>query len=64
MCVTKSLYLFFKDTMNQLFHEESINDKGTLYYLKAKYKHHSLKSNVMHNYQNVEDFLKVTIYNN
>ena len=45
--------------MNRFFTQQSLTERGTLYWAKEKFNHHSLKKEVMQNFQQVENFLEV-----
>ena len=51
--------LLNQDTMNALYKPESVNDRGTLYEIKAKFQIKSVKSNVNDCFNHVEDMLNM-----
>ena len=52
--------LLFQDSMNTLFHGESVAEYGTLAQIKGLFDHRNCKKKVIENYQHVVDLIKVT----
>ena len=45
--------------MDDFFNAVTITERGTLYNIKERFRHSSLKSKVMENVQHVTDFFEV-----